>query len=343
MVLLHGSLTAGVGYAQTYDFEGQGARGRDLKAELTLTATRAVVRRLRADKLDLSGLRTAAPLILEDCVIGVLDLSDAHLASLTVRGGSVLQLRLQRAYVAGALELSRVTVESLDAHFLKAPGDVAFDGARFTSGLNLEFAILGSWISRGVTWPEEAGGLRLHGLRYRYWLLGDSWREQVALLDRAVRSEQVYLQLEQMFHEQGYHHRGDAAFLAWKRRDQADRWHAGGLDNRLAAAASLALDALVGHGRAVWRAGIWALALVLLGGLLCADRRHLQPVGAAPAGYQPLVFALDWFLPLVDLRVASRWQVDPARRLTWLYLRGLSLAGWILVPLAVLGAFGALD
>jgi hypothetical protein len=92
----------------------------------------------------------------------------------------------------------------------------------------------------------------------------------------------------------------------------------------------------VGHGYRPWLAGVWALAIVAAFALvvwLSADAftAERQDVTGSP---QPIVYAADTFLPIVDLGEADRWTPTGwARWAEWVVI----LLGWALSTIFVAG------
>ncbi|MFJ9562200.1 oxidoreductase [Streptomyces fuscichromogenes] len=95
------------------------------------------------------------------------------------------------------------------------------------------------------------------------------------------------------------------------------------------------LDATVGYGYRPWLAGVWLLALTLLG-TLSFGARTPHPVGqGAGAPFQPLVYTLDLLIPIGGLGQRAAWYW-PQAGLQWLaYL--LITFGWVLTTAVIAG------
>jgi hypothetical protein len=98
----------------------------------------------------------------------------------------------------------------------------------------------------------------------------------------------------------------------------------------------------------VWRTLLLAVSVVLFGwfifyrasqgGVLVAVKPELRQ---AYPFFNPLIYSLDVFLPVVDLHQKSYWMpVGPYSYWTQWYLWVHTLAGWILTTLAVGGLTG---
>ena len=97
----------------------------------------------------------------------------------------------------------------------------------------------------------------------------------------------------------------------------------------------------VGYGYQTWKAGIWLLALVLLGWRIF-DRAHpAYLIAAKPPAQRPWfhagLYTLDLLLPFADLGYQSAWVAAGWAR--WFYL-GWNLAGWVLITAVVAGLSG---
>ena len=76
---------------------------------------------------------------------------------------------------------------------------------------------------------------------------------------------------------------------------------------------------------------------------LHADRNtlHTEPIPCGPR-IQPVLYALDVFVPVLDLRQQETCIVDPSRT-KWRFAQALyAMLGWIFTPLTVLTMTGIL-
>ena len=81
----------------------------------------------------------------------------------------------------------------------------------------------------------------------------------------------------------------------------------GGL-SRSAWVANQILRLTIGDGYRSWLAGVWAtVAIALFAVVVWRSPEHFQPDAGVEGAPQPVAYAADTFLPIVDLGEASRW------------------------------------
>jgi hypothetical protein len=100
------------------------------------------------------------------------------------------------------------------------------------------------------------------------------------------------------------------------------------------------LGAFVGHGYRSWYAGVWAVAIIIGFGFIVGHWSRMfvaakQGVTGHPSGYpERAAYAVDAFLPIVDLGQTDRWTPTGwIRWVDWLVI----LLGWSLTTLFVVG------
>jgi hypothetical protein len=101
------------------------------------------------------------------------------------------------------------------------------------------------------------------------------------------------------------------------------------------------LYATVGYGYRNWLAAVWLGALLVLGSLVFASAYPAHMHSAAPVvpSFQPVIYALDVMLPIVNLGQQQAWiPQGPALACSWL----LTGTGWILTTAVVAGLTNAL-
>ncbi|MCR6489619.1 hypothetical protein M8542_43070 [Amycolatopsis sp. OK19-0408] len=97
----------------------------------------------------------------------------------------------------------------------------------------------------------------------------------------------------------------------------------------------------VGYGYRTWLAGLWLVVLValgttLFGGAFRSDMRASAPVGPA---FQPVAYALDVLVPIVDLGQKKAWYPQGGAQVwSWVFTG----AGWVLTTAVVAGLTNAL-
>lgn len=97
----------------------------------------------------------------------------------------------------------------------------------------------------------------------------------------------------------------------------------------------------VGYGYRNWLAGVWLGVLLVLGSLVFASAYPAHMHRAAPVvpSFQPVIYALDVLLPIVNLGQQQAWiPQGPALACSWL----LTGSGWILTTAVVAGLTNAL-
>lgn len=97
----------------------------------------------------------------------------------------------------------------------------------------------------------------------------------------------------------------------------------------------------VGYGYRYWLAGVWLGVLLVLGSLVFASAypAHMHRAAAVVPSFQPVIYALDVLLPIVNLGQQQAWVPQgPALVCSWL-LTGI---GWILTTAVVAGLTNAL-
>ena len=115
---------------------------------------------------------------------------------------------------------------------------------------------------------------------------------------------------------------------------QNDRLHRGGLA-RPAWLGHQILRLTIGHGYRSWLAGVWAIAVIALFALVVwRAPEHFVPDAGVEGAPQPVAYAADTFLPIVDLGEASRWLANGW--VAWVEW-SVILVGWALTTIFVAG------
>lgn len=108
-------------------------------------------------------------------------------------------------------------------------------------------------------------------------------------------------------------------------------------------AGSVLLSVTVRYGRRPGLAFFWWLTFVSIGWFVFrkAKMTLVDADKASARNFHPFWYSLDTFLPMVDLKYADDWKLtreDNGWR--WTYLRGHTLAGWVLIPIALAAISG---
>ncbi|MGH8886251.1 MAG: oxidoreductase, partial [Egibacteraceae bacterium] len=290
------------------------------------------------------------------------------------------EVRLNAAHIGGALDCTGgtftrpfgyalnaygLTVENMHCtNGFHAQGDVSLFGAdiggvlAFDRGIfispnraapllegtvDLTHARVGLLIDTEESWPAA---LRLDGLVY------DSIRaipevtveQRLGWLTRDPDgcSPQKYEQLAAFYRRAGHEQEARQVAVAKQRARRQTLPRPARLWSRL-------LEVTVGYGYQPWRALWWLAGFVAVGALLFAHAYPQALTATAPAGqlpvFQPVVYALDVLLPIVDLRQQDFWIPNAARPWGWAYLGWFWLsiaAGWVLTTAVAAAVAGLL-
>jgi hypothetical protein len=271
---------------------------------------------LRAD-----GLQVGGSVLLRDCfhATGHGGFASVRMVSARIDGG--LDFRQGRIRNPDGLALD---LRSASVGWLRLPADVAC-----RSGDD------DPW-----SWNAD-GQLRLDGLTYTELILpkdgGASLGEWLHLLGHQTPaySAQPYQHLAAFHREAGNEADARHVLIAHQRRRRKRLRLAGRLWGLL-------LDALVGYGYRTWQAGLWLLGFLLMGWLVFALAYPAQMTPTKQPGeplphFQPLAYALDTLLPVVDLRQQDNW-IPSGLAQWWAWIS--ILAGWILTTAVVAALTG---
>ena len=247
------------------------------------------------------------------------------------------KVHLLLAHIGGQLNLFGATLTDLDLEVAQL-GALWLRPAAPPSRVNLTNAKIGLLADDQATWPKE---LRLDGLIYD--ALAErpvlSASQRLGWLRRNPRgySPQPYEQLAAVYRRSGREE--DARRIAIAKQQQRRRelsW-----PGRLW---SLLLGALVGHGYRTWYAAGWLLGWLAVGTLVY---HHAYPTHMRPAmpddqvpAFQPVIYALDVLLPVVDLDQQAYW-IPQGTALWWTWAS--ILVGWILTTAVVAALTGLLQ
>jgi hypothetical protein len=270
---------------------------------------------------DAAEVGTSMLLTDEFSAVGEVHLIGARIAAdLDCSGGrfeNTHKVALRAAGVdAGALLLRGTQLLGAVSFFKAHAGTLHDDLGATTSG--------GSW--------DIGGPLLLAGFRYDRFGPGTTWETDARfawLAKTEAFDPGAWQQLINVYHAHG---RDEDARRAAVAREN-DRLARAGLP-AIRAAGRWILRATIGYGYRPWIAGIWALGVVLLFVLALWLGPDLVREPDARGSAEPLVYAADTFLPIVDLGEASEWSaVGWLQWIEWLVI----LLGWALTTIFVAG------
>ncbi|MFH9573746.1 oxidoreductase [Streptomyces sp. NPDC017230] len=292
---------------------------------------------MRGARLVSPGPRGTA-LALDNAVGSTFDFSEGFVANGTVRvrGARISDtLTFEGAVLNGPSDGSG---PSLAAPAMQAV-DFVLTLARPPSGsVDLRGAQVSNLHDGDHSWPEvveldgfvygsikvDKGGERREAVGRR-----DSVARRVAWIRRSPGyNPQPYEQLASWYRKAGHDDDARRVLLARQRHRRRTLHPAAGAWGHL-------LDATVGYGYRPWLAGVWLLALALLGTLSFGTHSPTPVKQGEGAPFQPLVYTLDLLIPIGGLgqRTAWYWSDDSRQWLAYL----LIAFGWVLTTAVIAG------
>ncbi|WP_028805728.1 hypothetical protein [Streptomyces sp. 142MFCol3.1] len=276
-------------------------------------------------------------LALDNTVASTLNFCDGFTAHGTVRlrGARISDLTFAGAVLNGPPDGNG---PSLAAQLMQAV-DFDFTLARAPSGtVDLRGAQVSYLHDSGRSWPDVVeldgfvyGSIKEDeaGERGEAAGLRDSVAHRVAWIRRGPGyNPQPYEQLASWYRKAGHDDDARRVLLAKQRHRRQTLHPAARVWGHL-------LDATVGYGYRPWLAGVWLLALVMLG-MLSFDTHSPHPVKQGDgAPFQPLVYTLDLLIPIGGLgqRTAWYWSNDSLQWLAYLLIG----FGWVLTTAIIAG------
>ncbi|MGW3569152.1 oxidoreductase [Streptomyces sp. NPDC000941] len=292
---------------------------------------------MRGALLERPGRRGVA-LALDNAVASTLDFSDGFLANGTVRlrGARISDnLTFEGAVLNGSpdghgpsLEALRMQAVDFDLTLARRPsGTVDLRGAQVSYLHDSEH----SWpdvveldgFVYGSVKGDEAGERREAAGQ------PDSVARRVAWIRRSPGyNPQPYEQLASWYRKGGHDDDARRVLLAKQRHRRQTLPPVTRVWGHL-------LDVTVGYGYRPWLAGVWLLALTLLGTLSFGAHSPIPVKRGEGAPFQPLVYTLDLLIPIGGLgqRTAWYWSNDSLQWLAYL----LIAFGWVLTTAIIAG------
>ncbi|WP_406456275.1 oxidoreductase [Streptomyces sp. NBC_01622] len=273
-------------------------------------------------------------LVADNAVAQTLVLSQGFTAAGTVqlRGAQISdQLTFDGAFLNGAdvaLDCSRMQAGEL--HFTPA---VPPSGAVDLRGAHVSVLHDGE-----ESWP---GIVRLQGFDYASIQSEDGLRGyDVTRRVEWVRREpgyapQPYEQLASWYRQVGHEDDARKVLLA-KQRHRRSTLHPAGR------AWGHVLDALVGYGYRPWLAGVWIVALAVLGTVVFGHQAPIRVQAGQGPPFNALVYTLDLLIPFGGLGQRTTWYWAEGSSAQWLSY-ALIAAGWLLTTAVVAGVTRSLN
>lgn len=266
---------------------------------------------------------------------GQLDLTGAELAELVIDGtaagaGSAgAGILIDHAQISKGMAIGNVAIAGLGARSAAVQGEASLPnivpmGLMLFSGSHFQTLKITGF----QQWLDKAKNFRFDGLSFDS-ISTDSKVEpdtlgMLRLLNQSPYDPQPYLALERVLHGSGHSDSADEVYFDMRARGRAqlDPFHEF-LD--------WAQYALVGYGREIWKAALYAILIVLVGALLFRSSQMIRDDDASTDDwYNPFWFSLDLLSP-IDLGVSKNWRAK--NHLLRNYAQVQRVVGWILVPL----------
>ncbi|MGW3460099.1 oxidoreductase [Streptomyces olivaceoviridis] len=292
---------------------------------------------MRGALMERPGPRGVA-LALDNAVASTLDFSDGFVAHGT--------LRLRGARVSDDVTFAGAVLNgppdgrgpSLEAPLMQAV-DFDLTLARPPSGaVDLRGAQVSYLHDSEHSWPDVVeldgfvyGSVKVEEAGERREAVGrrDAVARRVAWIRRSPGyNPQPYEQLASWFRKAGHDDDARRVLLAKQRHRRRTLPPAARLWGRL-------LDVTVGYGYRPWLAGVWLLALTLVGTLSFGTHSPVPVKHGEGAPFQPLVYTLDLLVPIGGLGQRTAWYW-PDGGLQWL-AHLLVAFGWVLTTAVVAG------
>ncbi|WP_043673830.1 hypothetical protein [Streptomyces xylophagus] len=273
-------------------------------------------------------------LLADNAVAQTLVFSDGFTAQGTVRlrGAQVSdQLTFDGALLNGedvALDCSRM--QAADLHFTPA--------APPAGAVDLRGAHVSVLHDGESSWP---GVVRLQGFSYASLQSKDGPRghdvtRRVAWIRREPGyAPQPYEQLASWYRQIGHEDDARKVLLAKQRHRRSTLHPAGRVWGHL-------LDGLVGYGYRPWLAGVWIVALAVLGTVVFDAGSPKQTQAGQGPPFNPLVYTLDLLIPIGGLGQRTAWYWADGSPAQWLAY-ALIAAGWLLTTAVVAGVTRSLN
>ncbi|MDW4911321.1 oxidoreductase [Streptomyces sp. ADMS] len=249
-------------------------------------------------------------------------------------------IRLRSAQIADRLDFDGAVLDGadLDCSRMQA-GDLHFTPATPPSGaVDLQGARVAVVHDAEGSWPDV---VRLEGFVYDSLQPTDGMHGNKAVLRVAwIRREpgyapQPYEQLASWYRQVGHDEDARRVLLAKQRHYRSTLRPAGRAWGHL-------LDGTVGYGYRPWLAGLWILALTILGTTTFSTASSPKPIqpGQGPP-FNAFVYTLDLLIPIGGLGQRSAWYWTGSGAQSLAYV--LIASGWVLTTAVVAGVTRSLN
>ncbi len=237
---------------------------------------------------------------------------------------------------SGTAALANPDGDALILSQMQARGLLFLPRAAPVGRVDLIHARVGVLLDSEDAWPEQIAldGFIYDALRERHKVPAGarlSWLEH----SEGGYTPQLYEQLAGVYRRAGRDDDARQVAIAKQRRRRAELNWPGRAWNSL-------LRWTVGYGYRTWQAAVWLLGFLIIGWVVfgTAYPRHMIPAGQPGEPlphFQPLIYALDTLLPVVNLHQQENW-IPRGLAQWWAWLS--ILAGWVLTTAVVAALTG---
>jgi hypothetical protein len=296
-----------------------------------------------------NGFTAAGQIHLDDSQIGTINLTGAKLnnsggAALVARAMNVRFLLLGDGFSShGSIVLTgtraEVEIDLASADLENCPSiDLSYTHARVLDlrlaqppeEIDLRHATVGVFADDPISWCSQ---MRLQNFRYDSFASGTeiSSKRRIQWLRRNPEGylPQPYEQLAAVYRQAGQDDDARRTLVAKLRHQRTTIGWARKAWNWL-------LFLIVGYGYRTWQAGLWILALLIIGGQILSSRFPAEVVATKQPSppFYPYAYAADLLIPVLNMGQRSSWQLHGiAAYCSW----ALIVAGWVLTTAVVAG------
>ena len=229
-------------------------------------------------------------------------------------------------------------VDELDALSTQVLGRTMFERVNVAGQARLQGARLGRIESKSMEWVTVQRP-QLQGMRFDSIAFDDDRKKSddfFQMLFRTDYSRSAYVSSESYLRQQGDISNADDMWIAIRVNDRAMLYPDWPSWLNPPPWLDVATEVLIGYGRKPWRAFIPALIVVAIGAVIFG-RARVDPVQAQDEDrlYSRMLYSLDKFMPVVNLRVAETWRVKDRPTWIWWYQYVHTMLGWTIVPFIV--------